>query len=99
MATHQIMSYCRDCKKNTIHLQPATAHVLHLLLAIISFGVWIPVWLLVVASNNSQASCTDCGRARGLFDSGRAPASEETPRPSARSERSGFRVGRMFRRR
>lgn len=67
MATNQKMSRCRNCAKETIHLQPATSHVLHLLLSLITLGLWIPVWILVGVSNGSQLKCSVCGRARGLF--------------------------------
>ena len=67
MASNQLMNFCRQCKQNTLHIQPATSHVLHLLLSIITMGVWIFVWVLVAMSNGSQRNCTVCGRARGLF--------------------------------
>lgn len=67
MATNRVMSFCRNCKKQTLHLQPATSHVLHFLLSIVTFGLWIIVWLLVATSNNSQHICSVCGRGRGLF--------------------------------
>jgi len=28
-----------------------TSHVLHLILSVITFGLWIPVWILVAISN------------------------------------------------
>lgn len=31
-----------------------TSHVLHLLLSVITAGVWIPVWLLVALSNSME---------------------------------------------
>lgn len=67
MATNQVMNHCKNCRKQTMHLQPSTAHVLHLLLSIVTFGVWILVWFLVAVSNGSQLICSQCGRARGLF--------------------------------
>ena len=36
-----------------------TSHVLHLILSIISCGLWIPIWLLVVLSNSIENSMTD----------------------------------------
>jgi len=37
----------------------STSHVLHLILSIISCGLWIPIWLLVVLSNSIENSMTD----------------------------------------
>lgn len=36
-----------------------TSHVLHLILSIISCGLWIPIWLLVVLSNSLENSKID----------------------------------------
>ena len=36
-----------------------TSHVLHLILSIISCGLWLPIWLLVVLSNSIENSMTD----------------------------------------
>ena len=37
----------------------STSHVLHLILSIISCGIWLPIWLLVVLSNSIENSMTD----------------------------------------
>ena len=35
-----------------------TSHVLHLLLSLITFGCWLPLWLLVTISNaNERQKC------------------------------------------
>jgi len=36
-----------------------TGHVLHLILSIISCGIWLPIWLLVVLSNSLENSKID----------------------------------------
>lgn len=67
MSSAQIMRYCRSCKKKTMHVGPATAHLLHLVLSIITMGVWVPVWIIVHLSHSTQIACSQCGRQRGLF--------------------------------
>ncbi len=67
MASRQFMYKCRKCKKPTLHVGPSTSHVLHLLLTIVTAGVWLVIWLLVGVSNSSQGACSECGRRRGLF--------------------------------
>ena len=42
-----------------------TNHILHLLLSIITAGIWIIVWILVAASNGSENRAIDKGIARG----------------------------------
>lgn len=36
-----------------------TAHVLHLILSLITFGMWIPVWLIVTLSNSIERGKID----------------------------------------
>lgn len=71
MASNQVMSFCKTCGKQTMHLQPSTSHVLHLLMTILTAGLWLIVWFFVAQSNGSQKSCTQCGSMRGLFGSTR----------------------------
>lgn len=65
--TDIVMKHCTNCRKNTKHLRPSTSHVLHLILSLISFGLWIPIWVLVAISNSTQGQCSDCGKSRGFF--------------------------------
>lgn len=58
---------CAACQRPTPHLRPSTSHVLHLLLSLITVGVWLPVWLLVAQSNRRQGQCEVCGRRVGVF--------------------------------
>jgi len=36
-----------------------TSHILHLILSIISMGVWLPIWILVGASNAIERGRTE----------------------------------------
>lgn len=67
MSTRHTMKSCKACGKPTLHVQPGTSHVLHLLLAVFSFGLWLPVWILVTLNNPTKAQCTICGRDKGVF--------------------------------
>lgn len=61
------MKQCKVCGKPTMHIRPSTSHVLHLLLSVVTAGVWLIVWFFVAQNNASQGSCTVCGATRGLF--------------------------------
>lgn len=63
----QSMKRCKKCDRSTMHVQPSTSHLLHLILSVITFGLWIPIWLLLAASHGSQAQCSECGKMKGLF--------------------------------
>lgn len=52
-----------SCKKTTEHVTKNKSHVLHLLLTVISFGIWIPIWVLVLFSDDS--ACSQCGKRKG----------------------------------
>lgn len=36
-----------------------TSHILHVILSVITGGLWIPVWLIVAISNASQRAAID----------------------------------------
>ncbi len=58
--------YCKSCKRKTIHVAPNTSHILHLLLSVISAGIWVPVWLIIFLNNKTKSKCTVCGRMVGI---------------------------------
>lgn len=64
MSTYQEMMYCAACDKPTIHLRTKTSHILHLLLSLVTAGIWIIVWILMAQSNSLRSQCTACGRTR-----------------------------------
>lgn len=76
-----IVLHCKNCDEATPHAQPQTSHVLHLLLSVVTVGLWLPVWLLVALNNRGQATCTVCGREVGLFGSSRGGVKGMRPTP------------------
>ena len=43
-------------------VKPSPTHVLHLLLSLVTVGMWLPVWLVVAfAADKSPALCPRCG--------------------------------------
>ncbi|MCF8721233.1 hypothetical protein J2S31_002131 [Nitrospina gracilis Nb-211] len=65
--SNQIMNHCKLCDKKTLHVGPSTSHVLHLLLTLLTMGVWVFMWILVAANNTTKTQCTVCGRNKGIF--------------------------------
>ena len=43
MPTSNLMKHCVECKKKTMHFQEKPNHILHLLLSIITVGIWLVV--------------------------------------------------------
>jgi hypothetical protein len=62
-----VMKHCKQCGKMTKHTQPTTSHLLHLLLTVVTAGLWVFIWLLAAWSNSTAAQCTECGRTKGIF--------------------------------
>lgn len=58
---------CKHCGKTTKHEMTVggTSHVFHLLMSIITLGLWIPVWILIAITNSGGAwYCSECGTKR-----------------------------------
>lgn len=79
--TEKYTAHCKNCQSETIHERPSTSHVLHLLLSVITVGLWIPVWILVALSNSNQGLCLTCGRKVGAFGSGSGGHKNVIPTP------------------
>ena len=67
MATNHVMHYCKRCGYTRQHLQPATSHVLHLILSILTCGLWLGIWIAAGLAHASQKTCATCGKVAGLF--------------------------------
>ena len=52
MGTSQIMKKCAECNKSTMHYQEKPNHILHLLLSIVTAGIWLIVWILFIQAKN-----------------------------------------------
>jgi hypothetical protein len=59
MPTSQLMKKCVRCKKKTLHIQEVPSYLLHIVLSIITVGVWLIVWVLFIHKSDPQ--CTVCG--------------------------------------
>jgi len=88
MGNYQHMFFCKNCDKSTLHITERPNHVLHVILSIISVGIWIPVWFILsfFSRMNNVGDCTVCG---GL--------SNELPKPSKGSHSFGYSLGKLFR--
>lgn len=68
MSVIQTSAYCATCGRQTLHTKQRINHVLHLLLTIITAGLWgLFVWLPLGLTNSSRrAMCTSCGSKPGF---------------------------------
>ena len=54
-----------------MHIQQTPSHILHLLLSLVTVGLWIPIWI-IVALNAKPLQCTQCGKKRSASPIARA---------------------------
>lgn len=59
-AMHVSSMYCPTCKKQVMAHQKTANHVLHLLLTILTAGLWLLVWIAAIASPGPKR-CSQCG--------------------------------------
>lgn len=78
MPTVQRMHYCLSCARQTLHVQQKPNHILHLLLSLVTAGLWILIW---IGLRSSKPQCTLCGHGRGAFDA--VVGMAETHRPGS----------------
>ena len=54
---------CEYCGKSTLHTQASINHILHLILTILTGGVWLIVWILLALTSDDSWRCSECGKA------------------------------------
>lgn len=64
MATNKIMNHCKRCRKATLHISRSTSHLLHLVLSLVTLGIWTLVWIFLSLLHGAESQCTECGRNR-----------------------------------
>ncbi|WP_018878948.1 zinc ribbon domain-containing protein [Thioalkalivibrio sp. ALE9] len=89
--SNQFVKYCKVCRQDTVHFQPSTSHVLHLLLSIVTFGVWLIVWVLIGMNNASQAQCSKCGSLQGVLGTTRKSRTAAAPPSESKAKREEIR--------
>jgi hypothetical protein len=94
MSTIQAMRPCTICKKPTLHLVDKPNHILHLLLSVITMGLWLIVWLFAgLHARDSDGTCTVCG---GVDPNYQPPAPERARPPSKGAISVGRSLGRLL---
>ena len=66
MSIKQSSAYCHVCQRQTLFQKPKLNHVLHLILTILTVGVWGLVWLVLAIAHAAKPDrCVTCGTAKG----------------------------------
>lgn len=96
MSTTNAVLPCAVCHRPTLHLVEKPNHILHLLLSVVTMGLWLIVWLLVsLHSRDKLEVCTVCG---GVDPAAAPPEQRNEParRPKPAAVSFGRRLGRFF---
>lgn len=67
MPTSNVMTNCSKCQKKTLHIEQKLNHILHLLLSVVTAGVWLIVWILLALFHDKKTQCTVCGHNKGII--------------------------------
>lgn len=66
MSVKQSSAYCNVCQRQSLFQKPRINHVLHLILSIVTFGLWLFVWLILgIINAGKEPRCTTCGATPG----------------------------------
>ena len=60
MPSDQIVVYCKNCKKSTVQVKQRANHILHLLLSVVTVGIWLIVWFFIALFTSDTPTCTIC---------------------------------------
>lgn len=53
--------YCNYCEKNTMSQSEKPNHILHIILTLLTGGLWIIVWIILAMMAAGNYKCTQCG--------------------------------------
>jgi DNA-directed RNA polymerase subunit RPC12/RpoP len=62
MSVHEPRGFCKTCGEKVLIRRQGANHILHLLLTVLTLGVWGWVWLFVALGKVGGWRCTRCGR-------------------------------------
>lgn len=66
MSVVQSSGYCQTCGRQSMFVKPRINHVLHLILTIVTIGLWSLVWLTLGIVNAVKGPrCQVCGTKAG----------------------------------
>lgn len=79
MSVKQSSAYCHVCGRQSLFQKPRINHVLHLILSLVTLGLWLLVWaILGIINAGKQPRCTTCGATLGT-----GPIHAAQPMPTA----------------
>jgi len=62
MGIEQTQQHCPDCNEGVLAQRSGVNHILHLLLTIVTGGLWLIVWILISIFHFGGWRCSKCGK-------------------------------------
>ncbi len=57
--------HCPVCQQYRLFAKQNPSHVVHLLLSVVTLGLWLPIWILCGIANAFEPfRCTACGQGK-----------------------------------
>lgn len=66
MAIEQKQIFCQRCNELVPADYEKVSHILHLLLSVVTGGLWLVVWLWLIIFKGKKATCVRCGYGQDL---------------------------------
>lgn len=60
MAYQEASGFCNNCNRQVMIRRKGTNHILHLILTLVTFGIWGIIWILASIKIGGWR-CTTCG--------------------------------------
>lgn len=60
MPTETRSMLCEECDCRRKFTRPGVNHLLHVVLVVLTAGLWLPIWLIAIISNRPWR-CDECG--------------------------------------
>ena len=60
MSYQEASGFCNVCDRIVMIRRKGTNHIFHLLLSVITYGIWIPIWILISIKIGGWR-CIQCG--------------------------------------
>ena len=60
MGFQETGGYCESCERDVMIRRQGTSHVVHLIISLVTLGLWLPIWILASIRIGGWR-CTICG--------------------------------------
>jgi hypothetical protein len=92
MPSAQMMKYCSNCGRNTLHIQQqqgTATNLVHIILVIMTLGLWLVVWALAqpIRAMTEPPKCTVCGNSSLGFSIPREPIAPQGQKDTVNEDR------------